>query len=86
MSRYGARFLKENIYEEDFQKGWPKDDPLKTGYVYKAFEEGQLKKMERPEYLFYFVCGSPLHNISVMNLLDEYGVPREQIVLDDFGS
>ncbi len=107
---YGARSLRENIYEkefqelesqypnfsyhlvlsdplaEDFDKGWPKEDPCKTGFVYKAFEEGQLKKLENPDDLLYFVCGPPLHNISVMNLLDEYGVPREQIVLDDFGS
>jgi Na+-transporting NADH:ubiquinone oxidoreductase subunit F len=107
---YGARSLKENIYQEeyerlakefpnfsynlvlseplfeDIEKGWPKNDPLKTNYLFKAFELGQLKKMDEPEECLYYVCGPPLHNTSVLKLLDDYGVPRENIVLDDFGS
>ncbi|MCB1085129.1 MAG: NADH:ubiquinone reductase (Na(+)-transporting) subunit F, partial [Chlamydiia bacterium] len=107
---YGARSLKENIYqeeyetleeshpnftyylvlseptEEDIQKGWPKEDPLKTAFLYKAFEEGQLKTMEEPENALYYVCGPPLHNQSVMKLLDDYGVPEDNIILDDFGN
>lgn len=107
---YGARSLKENIYQEeyealakahpnfsyhlvlseplpeDLEKGWPKHDPLKTAFLFKAFEAGQLNKMEEPEECLYYVCGPPLHNKSVMKILDEYGVPRENIVLDDFGS
>lgn len=107
---YGARALKENIYEEDLraldkefpnfryhlvlseplpediEKGWPKDDPLQTNYLFKAFELGQLKALEEPEEVLYFVCGPPLHNSSVLKLLEDYGVPRQNIVLDDFGS
>lgn len=107
---YGARSLKENIYEQDYKElerdfdnfkyhlvlseplqediaeGWPKDDPIKTNYLFRAFELGQLKKMEEPEECLYYVCGPPMHNQSVMKLLDEYGVPRANIILDDFGS
>ncbi|MCH9608857.1 MAG: Na(+)-translocating NADH-quinone reductase subunit F [Chlamydiales bacterium] len=104
---YGARSLKENIYQEEYEKldsahdnfryhlvlsepldedNWPKDDPLKTNFLFRAFEVGQLKKMEEPEECLYYVCGPPLHNSSVLKLLDDYGVPRENIVLDDFGS
>lgn len=107
---YGARSLKENIYQDEYEKldkehdnfsyklvlseplpddleqGWPKDDPVKTNYLFKAFELGQLKEMEYPEECLYYVCGPPLHNKSVMKLLDDYGVPDENIVLDDFGS
>lgn len=107
---YGARSLKENIYQEeyeeldrqhsnfryhlvlseplpeDLEKGWLKEDPLKTNYLFKAFEIGQLNKMEEPEECLYYVCGPPLHNKSVLKLLDDYGVPRESIILDDFGS
>ncbi|MCB1119229.1 MAG: NADH:ubiquinone reductase (Na(+)-transporting) subunit F [Chlamydiia bacterium] len=107
---YGARSLKENIYQEeyealdkqydnfsyhlvlseplkeDLEKGWPKEDPVKTGFLFKAFQKGQLDNMEDPEEKLYYVCGPPMHNISVMKLLDDYGVPRENIVLDDFGS
>ncbi|HRD55097.1 MAG TPA: NADH:ubiquinone reductase (Na(+)-transporting) subunit F [Parachlamydiaceae bacterium] len=107
---YGARSLRENIYEEEYKKlekehpnfsyhlvlseplpediaaGWPQQDPLKTNYLFKAFELGQLKQMEYPEEALFYVCGPPLHNASVLKLLDDYGVPRENIVLDDFGS
>jgi len=107
---YGARALKENIYEEeyealekefenfdyklvlsepspkDLESGWPKNDPCKTNYLFAAFEEGQLKGMEEPENALYYVCGPPLHNESVLELLDHYGVPDENVILDDFGS
>ncbi|WP_226988519.1 NADH:ubiquinone reductase (Na(+)-transporting) subunit F [Candidatus Protochlamydia sp. R18] len=107
---YGARSLKENIYQneyeklekeyanfayrlvlseplpEDLEKGWPAKDPIKTNFLFKAFEEGQLKKMDYPEESLFYVCGPPMHNKSVLKLLDEYGVPRENIILDDFGS
>lgn len=107
---YGARSLKENIYqqeyeqldkefdnfsyklvlseptEEDITGGWDAKDPVKTGFLFKAFEEGQLKFMDAPEDCLYYVCGPPMHNMSVMKLLDDYGVERENIVLDDFGS
>ena len=42
--------------------------------------------MEYPEEALFYACGPPLHNVSVLKLLDDYGVPRENIVLDDFGS
>lgn len=107
---YGARSLKENIYQEEYEQleqefpnfryhlvlseplpedvklGWPKEDPLKTNYLFRAFEHGQLKHMSEPEEALYYVCGPPMHNTSVLKLLDNYGVSRENIVLDDFGS
>ena len=71
---------------EDVEAGWQKDDPVKTNFLFKAFEEGKLKLMDDPEECLYYVCGPPLHNSSVMKLLDDYGVPIESIILDDFGS
>ncbi|MEC7838876.1 MAG: NADH:ubiquinone reductase (Na(+)-transporting) subunit F [Chlamydiota bacterium] len=71
---------------EDVEAGWPKDDPVRTNYLFRAFELGQLKSMDEPEECLYYVCGPPMHNISVMKLLDDYGVPRDNIILDDFGS
>ncbi|NCF70339.1 MAG: NADH:ubiquinone reductase (Na(+)-transporting) subunit F [Chlamydiales bacterium] len=107
---YGARSLKENIYQDEYEKlakdfenfdyrlvlsnptqedidaGWDLDDPVKTAFLFKAFEEGQLKKMDEPEECLYYICGPPMHNQSVIKLLDDYGVPPSNIVLDDFGS
>lgn len=107
---YGARSLRENIYQEEYEQlakeydnftyhlvlseplkedleaGWPAKDPIKTNFLFKAFEEGQLKKMDAPEECLFYVCGPPMHNKSILKLLDDYGVPRESIILDDFGS
>lgn len=107
---YGARSLKENIYQkeyeelekkfpnfqyklvlseplpEDLEAGWPSKDPIKTNFLFKAFEAGQLKQMDYPEECLFYVCGPPMHNKSILKLLDDYGVPRESIILDDFGS
>lgn len=104
---YGARSLKENIYQKEYEElekqfpnfsyhlvlseplpedNWPLKDPLKTNYLFRAFEQGSLKFMEEPEENLYYVCGPPMHNSSVLKLLDDYGVPRAHIVLDDFGS
>lgn len=107
---YGARSMRENIYQDDYEKlakdfsnfsyhlvlseplpedveaGWPVKDPLKTNFLFRAFEAGQLKNMESPEECLFYVCGPPMHNKSVLKLLDDYGVPRENIVLDDFGN
>lgn len=107
---YGARSIKENIYQKEYEElekefsnfkyhlvlseplpediaaGWPNKDPIKTNYLFRAFEAGQLKQMEYPEECLFYVCGPPLHNISVLRLLDDYGVPRESIILDDFGN
>lgn len=107
---YGARSIKENIYQDEYEQlerefpnfhyrlvlseplpediaaGWPAKDPLKTNFLFKAFELGQLKHMDAPEDCLFYVCGPPMHNKSVLKLLDDYGVPRESIILDDFGS
>jgi Na+-transporting NADH:ubiquinone oxidoreductase subunit F len=107
---YGARSIKENIYQQEYEKlakdfpnfsynlvlseplpedieaGWPSKDPIKTNYLFRAFESGQLRQMESPEEALFYVCGPPMHNKSVLKLLDDYGVPRENIVLDDFGN
>ena len=107
---YGARSIKENIYQDEYEElakkhpnfkynlvlseplpedlasGWPAKDPVKTNFLFKAFEIGQLKEMDAPEECHFYVCGPPLHNKSVLKLLDDYGVPRENIILDDFGS
>lgn len=107
---YGARSLKENIYQKDYEElaqrfpnfhyhlvlsaplpedieaGWEKDNPEKTNFLFKAFELGQLRKLDNPEDYLYYVCGPSLHNSSILKLLDDYGVERSSIVLDDFGS
>jgi len=82
---FSYRLVLSEPTQEDIAMGWPQKDPLKTNFLFRAFEMGQLQKMEAPEEALYYVCGPPLHNKSVLKLLDDWGVPRESIVLDDFG-
>jgi len=84
---YDRPLVLSDPLPEDIEGGWPKEDPTQTAFLYQAFEKGQLSKMEDPDEALYYVCGPPpLHNKAVMELLDNYGVPRDHIVLDDFGS
>ena len=38
-----------------------------------------------PEDCEYYMCGPPIMNQSVINMLLDLGVDREDIMLDDFG-
>ncbi|MEG1542551.1 MAG: NADH:ubiquinone reductase (Na(+)-transporting) subunit F [Victivallaceae bacterium] len=71
---------------EDIADGWDINNPIKTNFLFKAFELGQLKLLENPEDYLFYVCGPPMHNKSILKLLEDYGVPRSSIILDDFGS
>jgi Na+-transporting NADH:ubiquinone oxidoreductase subunit F len=33
----------------------------------------------------YYLCGPPLMNAAVLKMLDEMGIPKENIRFDDFG-
>lgn len=83
---FSYRLVLSEPLPEDIEAGWPASDPIKTNFLFRAFESGQLKLMDAPEDALFYVCGPPMHNKSILQLLDDYGVPRESIVLDDFGS
>lgn len=83
---FDYRLVLSEPLPEDLEAGWPSKDPVKTNFLFRAFELGQLKDMDYPEECLFYVCGPPMHNKSILGLLDEYGVPRESIILDDFGS
>jgi len=44
-----------------------------------------LKDHPEPEEIEYYFCGPPLMNQAVLKMLDEFGVPEENISFDDFG-
>lgn len=70
------------IGDEDL---WPIDDPVKTNLLYRAFELGKLQKLKTTKDCLFLVCGPHLHNQAVLQLLNEYGVDKKQIIVDDFG-
>ncbi len=59
--------------------------PYTVGFVHNVLYETYLKNHEAPEDILYLMCGPPMMTSSVVNLLDQQGVARENILFDDFG-
>ncbi|GGB33679.1 Na(+)-translocating NADH-quinone reductase subunit F [Oceanisphaera marina] len=56
-----------------------------TGFIHNVLYENYLKDHEAPEDCEYYMCGPPVMNAAVINMLKELGVEEENILLDDFG-
>lgn len=56
-----------------------------TGFIHNVLFENYLKNHETPEDVEYYICGPPMMNAAVFKMLDELGVPPENIAFDDFG-
>ncbi len=56
-----------------------------TGFIHNVLYEEYIKDHPNPEDCEYYLCGPPIMNTSVINMLLENGVERENILLDDFG-
>ncbi|MEM7194228.1 MAG: NADH:ubiquinone reductase (Na(+)-transporting) subunit F [Pseudomonadota bacterium] len=56
-----------------------------TGFIHNVLYDEYLKDHPAPEDCEYYMCGPPIMNSSVINMLLDMGVDREDIMLDDFG-
>ena len=56
-----------------------------TGFIHKVLLDNYLGNHEAPEDIEYYLCGPPMMNSAVSNMLDNLGVPEENIAFDDFG-
>jgi Na+-transporting NADH:ubiquinone oxidoreductase subunit F len=66
----------------------PKPEDNWTGYVgfiHNVLYENYLKNHPAPEDCEYYLCGPPMMNAAVIKMLEDIGVERENIMLDDFG-
>jgi Na+-transporting NADH:ubiquinone oxidoreductase subunit F len=57
----------------------------KTGFIHQVIYDNYLKNHPEPEEIEYYICGPPMMNDAVIKMLDELGVPEENIAFDDFG-
>lgn len=55
------------------------------GFIHQVVLDNYLSKHPEPEEVEYYLCGPPIMNESVLKMLDNLGVPEENIDLDDFG-
>ncbi|MCG6929597.1 MAG: NADH:ubiquinone reductase (Na(+)-transporting) subunit F [Desulfofustis sp.] len=56
-----------------------------TGFIHQVLFENYLKDHPAPEDIHYYICGPPMMLASVLEMLDNLGVERENIHFDDFG-
>ncbi|KPV94645.1 Na(+)-translocating NADH-quinone reductase subunit F [Pseudoalteromonas sp. P1-9] len=56
-----------------------------TGFIHNVLYENYLRDHEAPEDCEYYMCGPPMMNAAVINMLKDLGVEDENILLDDFG-
>jgi Na+-transporting NADH:ubiquinone oxidoreductase subunit F len=56
-----------------------------TGFIHKVLYDEYLGRHPAPETCEYYLCGPPLMTNAVIGMLEELGVERETILMDDFG-
>ena len=56
-----------------------------VGFIHQVLYDNYLSKHPEPEEIEYYLCGPPLMNAAVLKMLEDLGVPEENIRFDDFG-
>ena len=56
-----------------------------VGFIHQVVYENYLKDHPAPEDIEYYMCGPPMMNQAVINMLLDLGIEPENIMLDDFG-
>jgi len=69
--------LSDPLPEDDW------DGPI--GFIHRVLNDQYLGKHAAPEECEYYICGPPVMLAAVLKLLDDLGVPNDQILYDDFG-
>lgn len=89
---YTEQFRKIEKEFHNFQYHIALSEPLAednwtsyTGFIHNVLFENYLKHHPEPEDIEYYLCGPPMMNAAVFKMLDELGVPPENIAFDDFG-
>jgi Na+-transporting NADH:ubiquinone oxidoreductase subunit F len=65
--------------KEDNWKGY-------IGFIHQVIYDNYLKNHKEPEEIEYYLCGPKPMISAVVDMLDNLGVPKENILYDDFGN
>lgn len=57
-----------------------------TGYIHEVLREHYLRQHPAPEDCEYYLCGPPVMVTATIGMLEDLGVERSNIMLDDFGA
>ena len=89
---YADHFDKLQQKHENFQWHLALSDPQPednwdghTGFIHNVLLENYLKDHPAPEDCEFYMCGPPMMNAAVVDMLQELGVENDHIMLDDFG-
>jgi Na+-transporting NADH:ubiquinone oxidoreductase subunit F len=89
---YGEEYDALQAENENFEWHLALSDPQPednwdglTGFIHNVLFENYLKDHEAPEDCEFYMCGPPMMNVAVVNMLKDLGVEDENILLDDFG-
>jgi Na+-transporting NADH:ubiquinone oxidoreductase subunit F len=79
--------LSEPTEEDNWKEKKSMDDDGDgfTGFVHQAVIDQYLTKHNEPEEIEFYFCGPPLMNAAVLKMVDDWGVPPENVAFDDFG-
>jgi Na+-transporting NADH:ubiquinone oxidoreductase subunit F len=55
------------------------------GFIHQVVLDNYLSEHESPEDVEFYMCGPPMMNQAVIDMLEDLGVEPENIMLDDFG-
>lgn len=80
--------LSEPLPEDNWVEKKSIDDPNGDGFlgfVHQAVIDQYLTKHEEPEEIEFYFCGPPLMNQAVLKMVDDWGIPPENVSFDDFG-
>lgn len=81
--------LSEPLPEDNWKIKESLDDKEGDGYVgfiHQVVYDNYLKDHPEPEEVEYYLCGPPMMNSSVLKMLEDLGVPKENVRFDDFGN
>jgi len=56
-----------------------------VGFIHQVIYDQYLSKHDAPEDIEYYLCGPPMMNTAVQDMLYNIGVPNEMVAFDDFG-
>ena len=89
---YGEEYDALAVENENFNWHLALSDPQPednwdglTGFIHNVLFENYLKDHDAPEDCEFYMCGPPMMNAAVVQMLKDLGVEDENILLDDFG-
>lgn len=79
--------LSEPLPEDNWKTKEQLDDEGDgyVGFIHQVLYDNYLKDHPEPDEVEFYLCGPPMMNAAVLKMLDEMGVPQENIRFDDFG-